>query len=84
MKAARVSLTPVSHYKTSSFERVYIGDPSMKSVHIQSISGPYLSTIKLNPDQKNSEYGHFLCSEYFGGKHTLQLKPGADYILFDK
>lgn len=53
MKATKVSLKPVSHCKKCSFERVYIGDPDMKS-------------------------------EYFGGKHTLQLKPGADYILFDR
>ena len=36
----------------------------VKSVRIQSISGPYFSALGLNTDQKIFEYGHFLHSEY--------------------
>lgn len=35
----------------------------MKSVHTRSLSGRYFPTFGLNTDQKNSEYGHFLCTE---------------------
>ena len=35
----------------------------MKSVRIQSFSGPYLVRMQENTDQKNSEYVHFLHSE---------------------
>ena len=34
-----------------------------KSVRIGSFSGPYFTAFRLNTDQKNSEYGHFSCSE---------------------
>ena len=30
-----------------------------KTDRIWSVSGPYFSTLGLNTDQKNSEYGHF-------------------------
>ena len=31
----------------------------LKSVRIQSFSGPYSVQMRENTDQKNSEYGHF-------------------------
>ena len=34
----------------------------MKSVLIQSYSGPYSARMQQNTDQNNSEYGHFLRS----------------------
>ena len=47
----------------------------MKSVHIQTYSGPHFSTFGLNTDQNNSEYGHFLRSvlvgEYYSNEGTL-------------
>ena len=54
----------------------------MKSVRIQSYSGPDFSTFGMNTerygvrmgentDQNNSEYGHFLRSDTL---HTLYLK----------
>ena len=30
-----------------------------KSVRVWSFSGPYFPALRLNTDQKNSEYGHF-------------------------
>ena len=36
----------------------------VKSVRIQSFSGPYSVQMRENTDQKNSEYGLFLRSEY--------------------
>ena len=36
----------------------------MKSFHIWSYSVPQFSRIRENADQNNSEYGHFLRSEY--------------------
>ena len=36
----------------------------VKSVRIRSDSGPYSVRIRENTDQNNSEYGHFLRSEY--------------------
>ena len=37
----------------------------MKSVRIQSFSGPYIPEVGLNTDQKNSEYGHFSHSDLY-------------------
>ena len=34
----------------------------VKSVRIQSYSGPYFRAFELNTDQNNSKYGNFLCS----------------------
>ena len=34
----------------------------VKSVRIWSYSGPYFPAFRLNTDQNNSEYGHFLRS----------------------
>ena len=34
----------------------------VKSVRIQSYSGPYFPEFGLNKDKNNSEYGHFLRS----------------------
>ena len=34
----------------------------VKSVRIRSYSGPYFPPFRLNTDQNNSEYGHFLRS----------------------
>ena len=36
----------------------------LKSVRIRIFSGPYSVRIRENADQKNSEYWHFLSSEY--------------------
>ena len=36
----------------------------MKSVRIRSYSGQYLVRMRENTDQENSEYEHFLRSEY--------------------
>ena len=35
----------------------------VESVRIRSCSGPYSVQMQENTDQKNSEYGHFSCSE---------------------
>lgn len=35
----------------------------MKSVRIESFSGPYFNVFGLNMNQKNSEYGHFSRSD---------------------
>ena len=37
----------------------------MKGVRIRSFSGPYFLAFRLNTDQKNSEYRHFLCCDQF-------------------
>ena len=37
---------------------------SVKSVRIGSFSVPYFAAFGLNTDQTNSEYGHFLRSEF--------------------
>ena len=36
----------------------------VKSVRIWSFSSPYFPAFGLNTDQENSEYGHFLSSEF--------------------
>ena len=36
----------------------------VKSVGIRSYSGPYFPAFGLNADQNNSEYGHFLRSDW--------------------
>ena len=36
----------------------------LKSVRIRSFSGPYSVLMLENTDQKNSEYGHFSCSDW--------------------
>ena len=52
----------------------------VKSVRIQSFSGPYFPAFGLNMDQKNSEYRNILRSEYYrqniilDGQQTLSLK----------
>ena len=38
--------------------------PCVKSVPIQSYSGPYSVRIRENADQNNSEYGYFSRSDY--------------------
>ena len=40
----------------------------MKSVYIRSHSGSYSVRMRENTDQNNSEYGHFLCSDFFTKK----------------
>ena len=39
----------------------------MKSVSIRSYSGPHFHAFRLNKDQKNSEYGHYLRSAFHLG-----------------
>ena len=58
-----------------------------KSVCIRSYSGWYFSAFKLNLDQSNSEYEHFLHNEMFQKKdvtdnecHVFQIVP----IIFKK
>ena len=36
----------------------------VKSVCIRSYSGPYLPVFGLNTEQNNSEYGHFLRTDF--------------------
>ena len=43
---------------------VFVSDKHcVKSVRIQSFSGPYLVLMRENMDQKNAEYGHFSRSD---------------------
>ena len=63
----------------------------VKSVHIQSFSSVYFPAFRLfvsvqmweNMNQKNSEYGHVSCSDYFRGKKILEIK-GFWYLILTK
>ena len=41
-----------------------------KSVSIRSYSGPHFPAFRLNTDQNNSEYGHFLRSDFLEQLHS--------------
>ena len=47
------------------FMRYLIENHCVKSVRIQSYSGPYSVRLQDNTDQNNSKYGHFSRSEYY-------------------
>ena len=53
----------------------------VKSVRIRSFSGPYFLAFGLNTDLKNSEYGQFLCSEWFTKNYQLDYHPYLIIII---
>ena len=59
----------------------------MKSVRIQSFSGPYSVWMLKNTDQKNSEYGHFSRSvvlKLFLHSDKFQSRCSYKIILMNK
>ena len=53
----------IQHFKTKH---------CVKSVHVQSYSGPYFPAFGLNTDQNNSEYGHFSRREKSKQKYHME------------
>ena len=60
----------------------------VKSVYVWSYSGPLSDLIRGNMDQNNTEYGHFLRSDFFLNavitktSMTSSLPPLSFYVLF--
>ena len=46
-----------------AFQKISYPASCVKSVRIRSYSGPHFPAFRLNTDQNNSEYGHFLRSD---------------------
>ena len=57
-----VNVCPYSEFYWSAFSRIWT-----EYEEILRIS-PYSVRMRENTEQKNSEYGHFLCSELFCGE----------------
>ena len=55
----------------------------IKSVRIQSYSGPYFSALGMNTDQNNSGCGYFSSSEQVTVKHLISWYADKKYIKYE-